>query len=115
MREALSLAYGPAGRVRKHRTLYLIGPRYFLAWYRLLLVLLPTIVPISAVAVMGAKSISGGATLVDVLISGISVAFTVAVQLVFWFTLVFAIVERTGTRPGELDKPWTPDDAQVLD
>ena len=25
LREALSLAYGPAGRVRKHRTLYLIG------------------------------------------------------------------------------------------
>ena len=25
LREALSLAYGPAGRVRKHRTLYLVG------------------------------------------------------------------------------------------
>ncbi len=47
--------------------------------------------------------------------SGLSIAFTVVVQIVFWFTLVFAIAERAGAAyiPAT-GRPWTPDDLPEL-
>ena len=42
--------------------------------------------------------------------SGLGVAFNVAVQMAFWFTLVFAIAERTGSAVAPLTgQPWSPD------
>jgi hypothetical protein len=38
----------------------------------------------------------------------VTAAFNVAIQLVFWFTLVFALIERAGAHTIDAG-PWTPD------
>lgn len=96
------------------RSLFLIGPAYFLVWKRLLLTILPIIVPLSAVGVMVAKSLTGDSSLGDVVWAGVSVAFTVTIQLVFWFTVVFAIVERTEGKDIGAATRWTPDHLPAL-
>lgn len=96
------------------QAMHLIGPRYFLVWKRLLLYLLPIIVPISALANMGARAAVGGSDIGQLIGSGVSVAITVTVQLVFWITLVFAIIERVGVAPTEVGAGWTPDHLPAL-
>ena len=78
-------------------TRFLIGPRLYPEWERLLLLLLPIVVPIAGIAV-GAVGWVSGKPVGEAIVSGLGVAFNVAVQLTFWFTLVFAIAERTGSR-----------------
>jgi hypothetical protein len=89
------------------RSMVLIGPRLYPEWRRLLALLLPIVVPIATAATVAAAAIAGQepAQLVGV---GITAAFNVGVQLVFWFTLVFAIIERTGATT-VVREPWTPD------
>jgi hypothetical protein len=90
-------------------TRFLIGPRLYPEWERLLLLLLPIVVPISGIAV-GAVGWVSGKPVGEAIVSGLGVAFTVAVQLTFWFTLVFAIAERTGSAVvPATGRPWTPD------
>jgi hypothetical protein len=90
------------------RTLYLIGPRYFLVWKRLLLTLLPIVVPLATIAVVAAQALAGQTSLLAALGSGLTVAYNVTIGLVFWFTLVFAIAERTTGKPGP-EFTWSPD------
>lgn len=94
------------------RSLYLIGPRLFLTWRRLLVVLLPIVVPLSALGVMVAQALAGQTDLRALLGSGASIAYNVAIQLVFWFTLVFALVERGGDK--SLDTEWSIDQLPTL-
>ena len=90
------------------RPLYLIGPGYYLEYRRLLTLLLTIVVPIVTLATMGAGFIAGtGAT--EVAISAISVGVSVGVQLAFWVTLVFALVERSRARAAGPIVAWTPD------
>lgn len=96
------------------RTLYLIGPAFFLVWKRMLLTLLPVVVPIVAIVGMAAKSFAGDASIGDVIAAGITAAIGVAVQLVFWFTLVFALLERTADRSWDVGTQWTPDKLPAL-
>jgi hypothetical protein len=96
-----------------NRSLVLIGPRFFLVWKRMLLTLLPIVVPLAAIVAMAARAV-GGATIGEVIGSGVSAAFTVSVQLVFWFTLVFAIIERLDIDVNEGDTGWTPDRLPAL-
>jgi hypothetical protein len=92
------------------KTRFLIGPRLYPEWERLLTLLLPIVVPIAGIAV-GAVGWVSGKTVGEAIVSGLGVAFTVAVQLTFWFTLVFAIAERTGSAVAPLTgHPWSPDD-----
>ena len=70
--------------------------------------------PLSAVGVMVAKSLTGDANIGDVVWAGVSVAFTVTIQLVFWFTVVFAIVERTEGKGIGAAPEWTPDHLPAL-
>ena len=88
------------------RPLQLIGPRYFLTWWRLLKLLLVVVVPIATAGILLAHLLSGavvGAAIGEAIATGLSVA----VQLAFWTTLVFAIIERSpGTGPVET---WTPE------
>ena len=91
------------------KTRFLIGPRLYPEWERLLLLLLPIVVPIAGIAV-GAVGWVSGKPVGEAIVSGLGVSFTVAVQLVFWFTLVFAIAERTGSAVAPLTgQPWSPD------
>lgn len=96
------------------RQLALIGPNAFPAWSRLLVLLLKIVVPIvgvlgSAAAVMDGESVGG------VLFGFVGAAAAVAIQLGFWVTLVFALLERAGTFDPESDGAqiegveWTPD------
>jgi hypothetical protein len=92
------------------KTRFLIGPRLYPEWERLLLLLLPIVVPIAGIAV-GAVAWVSGKPVGEAIVSGLGVAFNVAVQLTFWFTLVFAIAERTGSAVAPLTgQPWSPDD-----
>lgn len=91
------------------REQYLVGPRLYREWRRLLTLVLPIVVPIAGVAVGGANLL-GGASVGEAVVAGLEVAFTVAVQTVFWFTLVFAIVERTGAGGDIAARSWSPDD-----
>ena len=91
------------------RTFYLIGPAYFLVWKRLLLTLLPVVVPVVAIVAMAARSFAGDASIGDIVAAGASVAFNVAIQLVFWFTVVFAVIERGELKTAVAGADWTPD------
>jgi hypothetical protein len=88
------------------RPLQLIGPRYFLAWWRLLKLLYTVVLPIVAAAYVLAQLIAG--TPPGVIVgSTIGVTITVAAHLGFWTTLAFALAERSPGRGADL--AWTPD------
>ena len=88
------------------RPLQLIGPRYFLTWWRLLKLLLAVVLPIATAAVLLAQLLSGdpvGQAIGESIATGISIA----VHLGFWTTLVFAIIERS---PSTVKvETWTPE------
>jgi hypothetical protein len=87
------------------RPLQLIGPRYFLTWWRLLKLLLAVVVPIATAGILLAKLLSG-ASVGEAIGEAIATGFSVAVNLGFWTTLVFAIIERSpSTVPVST---WTP-------
>jgi hypothetical protein len=90
------------------KTLYLIGPRYFPDWKRLLRLLLSIVVPIVAVAVMGAGLLAGTG-MVEVVASGLSTAMTVGIMLAFWVTVVFAVMERKEVPDLDEELAWSPD------
>lgn len=90
------------------RPLHLIGPRYFLDWWRLLKLLLWIVVPCAAVGVAIAQGIEG-APFGSVVGTVVTTSLAVAVNLGFWTTAVFAVVERTvGDGAADLN-PWTVD------
>lgn len=100
--DPIVLAAGYTGR-----PLHLVGPAHYADWRRLLTALEFIVVPIvfAALAIVGAVkgdpfgAIVGGA---------VWTAFSVAVQLAFWVTAVFAILERTSPATGRLIR-WTPE------
>jgi hypothetical protein len=91
---------------------YLIGPDVYPAWRRLVTLLLSILVPIIATVSFIATLIAGepiGAAIV----SGLTSSFVVALQTVFWITLVMALLERTtGSSFGT--KAWSPDSLPEL-
>ncbi|MCZ7438437.1 permease prefix domain 1-containing protein [Micromonospora sp. WMMC241] len=88
------------------RTLQLIGPRYYLVWWRVLRMLLtwiPALVGVIAGVVKATLGDEpGGAVGV-----AISAAIQTAVQIAFWVTLSFAILERAQAPLGLPE--WTVD------
>ncbi len=89
------------------RPLQLIGPRYYLDWKRLLVLLL-WIVPVCAVAGVTLGQVLSGATVGGVIGAIIPAVITVIVHVCFWVTLVFVILERSGHQTVD-PTPWTPD------
>ncbi|WP_430645893.1 permease prefix domain 1-containing protein [Agromyces sp. GXS1127] len=88
------------------RPLQLIGPSYFLTWWRLVKMLYAIVLPIAAGAVLLAKMVSQ-APIGEAFADAFSVAFALAVHLGFWPTLVFAILERSPGRAPDLT--WNPE------
>lgn len=82
------------------RPLHLLGPRYYLAWWRLLKALL-VIVPPAAVCGVALVQVIIGAPIEDVIAKAISIGISATVHVFFWVTLVFVILERTGTETGD--------------
>ncbi|WP_433676329.1 permease prefix domain 1-containing protein [Microbacterium gorillae] len=80
------------------RPLFLIGPRYFMTWWRLLKLLL-WIVPISVMAAVALGLAISNAPAGQIIGNAVSVGISVIVHLCFWVTLVFFLLERAGTGP----------------
>lgn len=89
------------------RPLYVIGPRYYLTWRRLLKILLWSAVPAAGGAVALGQVIAG-ASVGEVVGTVVVTLQLVALHVVFWTTVVFALIERyQGNEP--VIAPWTPD------
>ncbi|GAA5025882.1 permease prefix domain 1-containing protein [Microbacterium fluvii] len=76
------------------RPLHLIGPRYYLEWWRLLKLLLWIVTPLAAFGIALGQTLSG-APIGAIIGSTVAGMLGVVVNLSFWTTLVFAIVERS--------------------
>lgn len=81
------------------RPLHLIGPRYYLTWWRLLKLLL-TIVPVCVVGAVALGQALADAPIGEVIGQSIVAGLGVIVHLCFWVTLVFVILDRTGADTG---------------
>lgn len=81
------------------RPLHLIGPKYYLTWWRLLVLLLWIVPPVAVVGVIIASAIAD-APIGDIIGQAISVGITAALHVAFWTTLVFVILERSGADTG---------------
>jgi hypothetical protein len=81
------------------RPLRLIGPRYYLTWWRLLK-LLWAFVPVSAVAGVLIALLIADTSIAETIGTLWTVAIGTFVHVGFWTTLVFFILERTGTDTG---------------
>ncbi|MDY0908749.1 permease prefix domain 1-containing protein [Microbacterium sp. CFBP9034] len=91
------------------RPLWLIGPRYFLEWWRLLKLLLWIVLPCAAFGIALAQVLAG-AGIGEVIGTIVPVLISVTVHLGFWTVLVFAVVERTSRRDAKTPfLPWTVD------
>ena len=94
------------------RPLHLIGPRYYLEWWRLLKLLLWIVLPLASLGIALGQTLSG-APLGTIIGASFSGTLTVAVHLTFWTTLVFVIIERTDrARAGKPTsfRSWSVDD-----
>jgi hypothetical protein len=94
---------------------YLIGPELYPGWRILLKLLLSTVLPIVVVVTVVAQLLEDPSRAVG---EGVSTLFGVGVNLVFWVTLVFALIERAGLRDlptaklagVRANRSWTPAD-----
>lgn len=78
------------------RPLHLIGPRFYLAWWRLMK-LLWSIVPAVVLAVVALAKVIEGGTVGEVIGAAIAAGIGAIVHVAFWVTLVFFILERTNS------------------
>ena len=88
------------------RPLHLLGPRYYLTWRRLLVLLLWIVPPVALLGV-GVSQALVGADVGTIIGQSLGVAISAAVHVAFWTTLVFVVLERTGADTGER---WSVDD-----
>lgn len=82
-----------------NQPLHLIGPRYFIAWRRLLKLLL-IIVPICAFGGVAFAQVLANSSPGEVIGQALGVGLASVVHVCFWVTLVFVILERTGADAG---------------
>lgn len=90
------------------RRQFLISPVMYPAWKRVVVPLLSIVVPIVSI-VSGAASLLGSGTPGEAIVSMLSTGYIVAVMILFWVTLIFALLERTGTEVALPVGEWTPD------
>ncbi|PPF74753.1 permease prefix domain 1-containing protein [Pseudoclavibacter sp. Z016] len=77
------------------RRLFLVGPRYYLMWWRLLKTLL-WIVPVCAAFGVAIAQTLIGSTIGEIIGEVAAVTFSVIIHVTFWTTLVFVLLERSG-------------------
>lgn len=90
------------------RQQFLIGPRLYGAWKRVVVPLLGVVVPIASIATGGA-ALLGGATPGAATVAMLSTAYIVAVMILFWVTVIFAAIERSGADIPLPAGDWTPE------
>lgn len=109
----------------RDRPMHLIGPRYFDVYVTLLKMILPIAAVISLISMIAEYFIGygGNEAVINVVLSlmgqGIWRIIEVSVQVFFWLTLVFAIIERTDKGKDQQPltaslKKWTPDDLESI-
>ncbi|MEU5564041.1 permease prefix domain 1-containing protein [Micromonospora musae] len=106
-REVLTELGNPAKLAARYadRRLQLIGPTYYLAWERLMKLLLSFVPALVALVVGLVEGTDGNGG--DAIGKAIGAALQTTVNIGFWVTLVFAVLERTNA---QLDLPeWTVD------
>lgn len=81
------------------RPLHLIGPRYYLTWWRLLKLLL-AIVPVCVLGAVALGQTIASAPVGEIISSSILAAGGSILHICFWTTLVFVVLERSGTDTG---------------
>ncbi|WP_121610748.1 HAAS signaling domain-containing protein [Mesobacillus foraminis] len=107
------------------RPMHLIGPRYFDVYVTLLKMILPIAAVISVISMIAQYFIGygGNEAALNVALSllgqGIWTVIEVSVQVFFWLTIVFAVIERTDQ--GKDQQPltsslqkWTPEDLKNI-
>lgn len=91
---------------------HLVGPRVCAAYRRVLTAVLVTAVPVATV-VIATLQVLGGAAPGPVLGHAVWTALTLVVQIAFWITLAFAVVERASAPGGDVEPPgiaqWSPE------
>lgn len=103
------------------RPMHLIGPRYFDIYINLLKMILPIAAVISLISFIADTiiSYSGEEAVLNIILNavgfGIWRILSTGVQVFFWLTVVFAIIERTDHRKSQTPltacfKEWTPED-----
>ncbi|RXY99936.1 HAAS signaling domain-containing protein [Fictibacillus sp. S7] len=109
----------------RDRPQYLIGPEIYDIYISLLKMVLPIAITISVMALVAEKVMgySGNESVMQVILSvigkGIWNAISTGMQVFFWITLVFAILERTGTGIAQYSmttwrKEWKPEDLKDI-
>ncbi|WP_397538027.1 HAAS signaling domain-containing protein [Rummeliibacillus pycnus] len=109
----------------RDQPMHLIGPRYFDVYVTLLKMILPIAAVISLISMIAVYLIgySGEQAVINIiwrlLGKGIDTIIEVAIQVFFWLTLVFAILERSNKERDEQPltaslKKWTPDDLKNI-
>lgn len=89
------------------RPLHLIGPAVYLDYRRVLTILLSSAVPLIFVAA-GVASFQSEAGLVGALVSAAQTAVLVAMHILIWTTVVFAVIDRTFAMVGRRSAGWNP-------
>ena len=109
----------------RDQPMHLIGPRYFDVYVTLLKMILPIAAVISLISMIAEYFIGyrGEEAIVNVILDllgiGIWTMIEVAIQVFFWLTLVFAVLERTDKRKDNHPltaglKKWSPDDLKNI-
>lgn len=89
------------------RPSHLIGPAYFFDYRRVLIIVVSVAAPTVFFAIVLAKLIVGGNPLLA-LSTALATAFSVAIQVAFWITLAFAVIERTVPERRDRVGLWKP-------
>ncbi|MFE4812718.1 hypothetical protein ACFQ9Y_16415 [Peribacillus simplex] len=108
----------------RDRPMHLIGPRYFDVYICLLKMILPIAAVISLIGLVGDNPFRDmGNTVVDAILiiigKGIAGIISTAIQVFFWLTISFAILERVDTSKDQSPltkdlKPWTPENLKDI-
>ncbi|MFF1922369.1 hypothetical protein ACFVW8_17590 [Streptomyces sp. NPDC058221] len=91
------------------RPLVLIGPELYPAYVRLLRILLITVLPV-VTAMSAALDVLDGKGAAAVIGGAAGTVLSLGAQMIAWLTVVFALVERSGTRSAAPGTAWKPDD-----
>ncbi|MFF2857921.1 MULTISPECIES: hypothetical protein [unclassified Peribacillus] len=108
----------------RDRPMHLIGPRYFDVYICLLKMILPIAAVISLIGLIGDNPFRDMEnTVVDAILiiigKGIAGIISTGIQVFFWLTISFAILERVDTSKDQSPltkdlKPWTPENLKDI-
>ncbi len=88
--------------------LYLIGPDLYVVWLRVLKMLLWIVGATSFVGVLVVRMIIAPSDPIDAFSGAVSTCIGLLIQVAFWVTVVFAVLQRTGVRRDSV-AAWTPE------